>query len=80
MTKQNRKSNFSFLLLVLVIIMCLSWLAQMNQQNNRMEYLEIRQLFLQEKVETVKVEENTLVLGLHEEINGSKTVYHELYD
>ena len=80
MTKRHGSSNMSFLLLALVFILCLNWVAQLGRQENRMEYLEIRQLFLQEKVETVKVKDNQLTLGLREEVDGTKTVHHELYD
>jgi len=80
LTKRRGSSNMSFLLLALVFILCLNWVAQLGRQENRMEYLEIRQLFLQEKVETVKVKDNQLTLGLREEVDGTKTVHHELYD
>lgn len=50
MSKQNRTSNLSFLMLGLVILLCLSWIWQMNSQSERMEFSRVEQLFRQEKV------------------------------
>ena len=76
MTKQRRTSNVSFLLLALVIVLCMSWIAQMNR-GDQLEYSEMRQLFEQEKVSTVDfVDTNTVKLTLQGE---QGTVQYEVY-
>ena len=80
MTKQHRTSNFSFLLLLLVMFLCMNWIWTMNGASAQPEYSQVRQLFYQEKVESFVVEENTLILQLREEVAGSTTLRHELYD
>ena len=50
MTKQTRLSNLSFVLLAIVILLCANWLWQSDNQVDQMEYSQVRQLFLQEKV------------------------------
>ena len=81
MTKSNRASNFSFLFLALVIFLCMSWLWQANSQAPRLEYSQVRQLFLQEKVESFSIDDShTLTMTLREEIDGSATVRYRLYD
>ncbi|MDD3346551.1 ATP-dependent zinc metalloprotease FtsH [Oscillibacter sp.] len=64
----------------MVIVICASFLWQMNGQTNKVEYSEVRQLFLQEKVKSFTVEENTLTLHLRESVDGSETIHYELYD
>ena len=51
MTKQRRLSNLSFILLAIVILLCVNWLWQSDSQADQMEYSQVRQLFLQEKVD-----------------------------
>ncbi len=80
MTKQNRLSNFNILFLVMILLMCVSYLWKLDEQENRLEYSEVRQLFVQEMVETVSVEDDVLTLGLRQPRNGNDTVQHELYD
>ena len=43
-------SNLSFLLLALVILLCVNWLWQNDNHVDQLEYSQVRQLFLQEKV------------------------------
>lgn len=50
MTKQRRLSNLSFVLLALVILLCVNWLWQNDNHVDQLEYSQVRQLFLQEKV------------------------------
>ena len=81
MTKQHRASNFSFLFLALVIFLCLSWIWQTNGQAEQVEYSQVRQMFLQEKVKSFDISSGlTLTMTLREEVNGSTTVRYKLYD
>ncbi|MDY4966058.1 MAG: ATP-dependent zinc metalloprotease FtsH [Dysosmobacter sp.] len=57
-----------------------SWLLQNNADVPQVDYAQARQLFVQEKVQRFTVRGNTLTLELREELKGSKTVSHELYD
>ena len=50
-TKQRRLSNLSFVLLALVILLCVNWLWQNDNHVDQLEYSQVRQLFLQEKVD-----------------------------
>ena len=65
MTKQTRLSNLSFVLLAIVILLCASWLWQSGNQVDQMEYSQVRQLFLQEKVESFSIDSGgTLTMDL----------------
>ena len=46
MTRKNRPSGLSFALLMLVMMMCVNWLWQTENQN-QMEYAQVYQLFQQ---------------------------------
>nr|WP_326186071.1 ATP-dependent zinc metalloprotease FtsH [uncultured Oscillibacter sp.] len=80
MTKQYRASNFSFIFLALVIVLCMSWLWQTGNQAPQLEYSQVEQLFRQEKVESFVINDNRLTMTLREEVDGSKTLTYELYD
>ncbi len=80
MSKQNRTSNLSFLMLGLVILLCLSWVWQLNSQSERMEFSQVEQLFRQEKVESFVIRDNTLLMTLRGEPEGRNTLRYELYD
>lgn len=84
MNQQRRNSTVSLLLLGLIILFCLSWLWRMDSRSASLTYSQVRQLFEQEKVETVSfADEHTLVLGLHEEeadLGNVDTVRYQLYD
>ena len=62
------------------MFLCMNWIWTMNGASAQPEYSQVRQLFYQEKVESFVVEENTLILQLREEVAGSTTLRHELYD
>lgn len=80
MTKQRRLSNLSFVLLALVILLCVNWLWQNENHVDQLEYSQVRQLFLQEKVTGLTIDSGgTLTLELREPVNGSETVRYELY-
>ena len=77
MTKQHRVSNFSVLFLVLVILLCLSWIWQMNSSAPQLDYAQVRQLFQQEKVEELTVSEgHVLTLKLKD---STDKVRYQLY-
>ena len=80
MTKQTRLSNLSFVVLAIVILLCANWLWQADNHVDQMEYSQIRQLFLQEKVTGLDIDsDGTLTLELREPLNGNDTVRYELY-
>ena len=81
MTRQNRASNFSFLFLALVMLVCFSWLWRMDNSTPQLDYSQVRQQFEQENVESFDfTDEHTLVLNLRREVEGSKTVRYQMYD
>ena len=84
MTKQNRTTNLSVLLLLLVIVLCASYLLRMDNKVPQLEYSQIRQLFEQEKVESVTFpDEHTLELHLREKVKSlgdTDTVRYRIYD
>ncbi len=80
MPKQNRISSLSFLLLGLVILICLSWIWQLNGENERIEFSQVEQLFRQEKVESFVIRDNILLMTLRGEPEGRNTLRYELYD
>ena len=81
MTKQNRASGFSFVFLVLVIVVCMSWLWQADTRGTQLDYAQVYQLFQQERVESFTIDaNNTLTMNLTDELNGSKTVRYRLHD
>ena len=64
MTKKHRSSNFSFLFLALIILLCMNLLTRMDQKPTP-DYSEIRQMFEQEKVESFEfTDRTTLILNL----------------
>ena len=84
MTRQNRTTNLSVLLLLLVIVLCASYLLRMDNQVPQLEYSQVRQLFEQEKVESVTFpDEHTLELHLREKVKSlgdTDTVRYRIYD
>ena len=81
MTKQYKRSNLSFALLALVILLCVSWLWQADMGSQQLDYSQVRQLFLQEKVEQVDISSDyVLTMKLRGEFNGSDVVRYQLYD
>ena len=80
-TKQSRLSNLSFVLLAIVILLCLNWLWQNDNHANQLEYSQVRQLFLQEKVKGLDIDsDGTLTLELRQPLDGNDIVQYELYD
>ena len=81
MTKQNKASGLSFVFLVLVIVVCMSWLWQADTRGAQLDYAQVYQLFQQERVESFTIDaNNTLTMNLTDELNGSKTVRYRLHD
>ncbi|WP_373887784.1 ATP-dependent zinc metalloprotease FtsH [Oscillibacter sp. CAG:155] len=83
-TRQNRTTNLSVLLLLLVIVLCASYLLRMDNQVPQLEYSQVRQLFEQEKVESVTFpDEHTVELHLREKVKSlgdTDTVRYRIYD
>ena len=75
-------NNFSFIFLALIIALCASWLWQTETRSVQLDYSQVRQLFIQEKVESFKIDSGyNLTLNLREERDdGVKTLHYRLYD
>jgi cell division protease FtsH len=67
-------------MLLVVIALCLSYLWGSAPKGTKLDYSEVRQLFIQEKVSSFTISDNTLTLNLKKELEGSKTATYELYD
>ena len=81
MTRQNRMSNLSFLLLALVIFLCINWLWQMNRAEEEITYAEMVQLFQQEKVSSFTfTDSHSVTLTLRDQPEGQNTVRYQVYD
>ena len=81
MSKQNKLSGLSFAALALVIALCVGWLWQTDSRGEQMEYSQVRQLFLQERVESFDIDTGgTLTMQLREPVDGSEVIHYELYD
>ena len=78
MSKQNRTSSLSFLMLGLVILLCLSWIWQMNSQSERLDFSQVEQLFRQEKVESFTIRDNTLLMNLRSGEKDGDVLRYEL--
>ncbi|MCI8481288.1 MAG: ATP-dependent zinc metalloprotease FtsH [Oscillibacter sp.] len=71
----------SYIFLGFIVLLCVTWVWRADTQVPELEYSQVRQLFLQEKVESFAIGTNkTLVMHLREEVQGSKTVRYRLYD
>ncbi len=80
MSRQSKLSNLSFAVLIVVIALCASWLLR-SGGGEQMEYSQVRQLFLQEKVQSFTIDSGgTLTMELREPVDGGNTVRYELYD
>ena len=77
MTRQNKASGLSFMFLIMVIVLCLSWLWQTDTQGNKLDYAQVRQMFQQEKVEELQVNKQ-YVLTMKLKDSG-ETVRYQLY-
>ena len=73
MNGQMRTSRFSFLAMVLVMLLCVNWIWTLDQQDG-LEYSEVRQLFEQEKVESFSISnKDILTMELRGEPEGKNT-------
>ena len=80
MTKKRPPSPNIFLLMALFLL-SLSWVWQMNTTGENLTYKQVRQLILQEKVETISVQDNLLTMRLRESGGeDAAVVRYELYD
>ena len=59
---QKRTFNPSFLLLMVVMLLCAAYLWQTADHHEKLEYSEVVQLFQQEKVEKFEVSDTTLTM------------------
>ena len=59
---QKRTFNPSFLLLMVVMLLCATYLWQTGDHQEKLEYSEVVQLFQQEKVESFTVSDTTLTM------------------
>lgn len=82
MTKKTRFfSNLSLLFLTLTILFCAIWIWQNESRAQRLDYSQVRQLFLQEQVDSFSIDSSlNLSMTLKEEYNGLSTVNYKLYD
>ena len=81
MTKQYKFPSFGFILVAMLIMLSISWVWQMESRAEPVEFSQVRDLFLEEKVESFTFSnENTIVLTLREEVNGSNILRYQLYD
>ena len=79
MTRKTRGSNFSLIMLILIIFVCINGLWRMDQKPAP-DYSEIRQLFEQEKVESFNfTDTTTLVLNLRDAEEGEGTLQYQIY-
>ena len=63
--------------LIMVIVLCLSWLWQADTQGEKLDYAQVRQLFQQEKVEELSVsKQHVLTIKLKD---SGETVRYQLY-
>ena len=80
MTRKNKTSGMSFVLLMLVMMLCVNWLWQAESQN-QLEYAQVYQLFQQEKVESFTIDENyVLNMTLRSEVDGATSARYQLHD
>ena len=78
----RQTNNWGALFLALMAVLCLSWIWQLNSKQPEVPYSRVRQLFVQEQVESFSVEDNTLILQLKNEVEESsnRVLRYELYD
>ena len=67
------------LICVLALIFCATSIFRTTTHQTTYSYADIRDLFQQEKVETVQVDEDTLTLTLKEPVNGNNVVTYSIY-
>ena len=67
------------LICVLALIFCATSIFRTTTHQTTYSYADIRDLFQQEKVETVQVDDDTLTLTLKEPVNGNNVVTYSIY-
>ena len=67
---------------MLIIVLCASWLWQTETRSTQLDYSQVRQLFIQEKVERFTIDSNyNLTMTLREARDDSvKTLRYRLFD
>ena len=80
--KRNQASPFRALILVvclLGLVFCVSTLLRDVRGQTAYSYADIRDFFLQEQVDLVYVEDDTLTLTLKKPVDGKQVVRYSLY-
>ncbi len=81
MTQRRRLPSFGVLPLLLVIVLCLSYLWQLNTQSDRLVYSQVVQLFEQEKVKSFDFPDaHTLRLTLWDAGEEDPPLRYTIYD
>ena len=75
MVKRNRRSGTSFIVLLLIVILCGQWIVNMNHKRVELNYSDVVQMLEQEKVTQVDFPDaHTVVLTLREPVEGQETL------
>ena len=77
--KRNRARDLGFYALILVILLATIYSLSRNQPGPSLVYSDVRDLFLEEKVESFTTEGSTLIMHLKEPLDGQETVTYTLY-
>ena len=77
--RDKRPKDIGFYILVLVVLIAVIVLLNRQPDDGRVSYSEVRSLLENEKVSSLIVDGETLILNLKEPYNGSYTVTHDLY-
>ena len=68
----KRRPGISILPLMLIVILCVSWLTQLNQRDE-MTYDEMVQLFEQQKVEAFRFTDSSTLMLSRSEVSMKST-------
>ena len=72
-TNNNRGRNLGFYLLIAVIAMALMYTLLGTSESKKLEYSELKQLFVEKKVKSFVLEDNKLTIELKEEDEDGRT-------
>ena len=78
--KRNRARDLGFYLLILVILLATVYSLSSEPAQQDLTWSQVRDLFLEEKVESFTVEgDSNLIMNLREPLNGQTTITYPLY-